>query len=143
MAKCPVLDMSLCNRHAGELKTCVLAGPVDCLKIIWVSLKAREVVKSIANEDRANAVRHFVWQAMLTYLLGEDVATSVGNAHEKGQDIDPNPRIRRDSMIDRHNNEVTRRWMSSSQIDLGGLSDPSAYLLDIGLNLVSQGKLKT
>jgi hypothetical protein len=51
-----------------------------------------------------NARRHFAWQACLTARHGENLASAVAEEQERGS------ARAADSAIDRHNNEVGRRY---------------------------------
>lgn len=48
-----------------------------------------------------NVIRHFMWQASLTFYFGARAAKGLGDAHEWGQ-------TGRDTHIDQHNNSVAR-----------------------------------
>lgn len=65
---------------------------------------------------RQNAVRHFVWQALLTARHGEAVATAVGEAQEQGS------ADTRDSEVDRANNGLGRAYGTAHADELARLS---------------------
>jgi hypothetical protein len=54
-----------------------------------------------------NALQHAIWQALLTYEYGDDVAKTIGDQHEKWQEFGNEDR-KRDCRADKHNNEVGR-----------------------------------
>lgn len=61
---------------------------------------------------RQNAVRHFVWQSLVTIRYGESVARSVADAQEAGS---PD---HLDSSVDRHNNAVAQAYAAAHRADL-------------------------
>ena len=63
---------------------------------------------------RQNAVRHFVWQALITARLGLPVARAVAEAQETGT---PNAA---DSQVDRHNNAVGQEYGAAHADELAG-----------------------
>ena len=64
---------------------------------------------------RQNAVRHFVWQALLSARHGEGVARGVADAQERGS-------VQlRDSAADRRNNAVGQAYGTMHARDLAGL----------------------
>ncbi|MGO4258383.1 DUF6973 domain-containing protein [Marmoricola sp. RAF53] len=65
---------------------------------------------------RQNAVRHFVWQAMVTARYGAEVARRVADAQESGT---PDAT---DSAVDVRNNAVARSYGSAHADELGSLS---------------------
>ncbi|MDR0971051.1 MAG: RHS repeat-associated core domain-containing protein, partial [Bacteroidales bacterium] len=63
--------------------------------------------------DQGNAIRHTLWEAMLTNELGEDHAKRVGNSHESNTKINLNQRQfgdieKADNMVDLLNNAIGR-----------------------------------
>jgi len=85
---------------------------------------------------RQNAVRHFVWQALLTARHGEDVAGAVAAAQERGS-VQP-----LDSATDRRNNAVGQEYGATRAGDLSP-SLPTAVheLLRVGLEKWHAGEL--
>lgn len=55
-----------------------------------------------------NAIRHFMWQASLTFSFGARAAKRLGDAHEWGES---GP----DTRIDQHNNSVARSYLCTSE----------------------------
>jgi RHS repeat-associated protein len=58
--------------------------------------------KSELNAENANAMRHCVWQTLISLRYGLDAAVEIGNIHERYEDINV------DSIVDRFNNQATR-----------------------------------
>ncbi|MEU9236117.1 DNRLRE domain-containing protein [Streptomyces subrutilus] len=57
-----------------------------------------------------NAVRHFMWQASLTFFYGARAAKRLGDAHEWGETC---TRSKCDTGKDQHNNWIARRFASN------------------------------
>jgi hypothetical protein len=112
-----------------------------CGQIAVITYKAVEAVKNTKNSKKKNAVRHFIWQAMLSYVVGPGVAEQVGNAHEFGQDIDPDLKVRADSAVDQHNNTVARKRAQNRPSPFNR-PDPWAYLRSVGFALLGRGELQ-
>jgi RHS repeat-associated protein len=75
--------------------------------------KAVEVEKDLrggkdGDDDYANAVKHCVWNCIMTIRLDFNAAATFANAHEQDPDNDCNFRTDSSSLMDRHNNEVGR-----------------------------------
>ena len=62
------------------------AGPVGATQVVLISAAATRVAASRGRGEpgRQNAVRHFVWQALITARLGLPVAQAVAEAQETG-----------------------------------------------------------
>lgn len=87
-----------------------------CPRIALVTLLAKDWTDGIKRAGRRNATRHFIWQALLTGLVGFNAAYDMGNAHEvQSTDI-------KDSATDYHNNIVGRSFAMSHS----GLFKPHA-----------------
>ncbi|GAB2807916.1 DUF6973 domain-containing protein [Streptomyces daliensis] len=69
----------------------------------WASKTAEEEADKNPNLDK-NAFRHAIWQAKLTYLMGEDKAKLWADAHEAYHPKSAHP----DHMADLVNNEYGR-----------------------------------
>ena len=87
---------------------------------------------------RQNAVRHFVWQALLAARYGDDVARAVARAQEAGS---PD---RADSSVDQHNNAVAQAYGRTHAEQLRGRSTPAVLsdLLAAGLEAFAAGELR-
>lgn len=90
------------------------AGPAAATEVVMDSALAfsSAVTGSPTQWRRQNAVRHFVWQALLTARHGEAVAAAVGEAQEQGS------ADARDSEVDRANNELGRAYGSAHAAEL-------------------------
>jgi len=86
---------------------------------------------------RQNAVRHFVWQALLTARHGLAVAEAVAEAQERGSTRPA------DSATDRHNNAVGQRYGAAHAHELSAMSLRVALadLLRAGLAAWAAGEL--
>ncbi|WP_146228929.1 hypothetical protein [Streptomyces sp. NWU339] len=61
---------------------------------------------------RNNAIRHFLWQASLTFLYGARAAKRLGDAHEWGEECPRRGRC--DTRTDQFNSRQARAFASSS-----------------------------
>jgi len=75
------------------------AGAVQVLRISEAALR-KSTAHGSGVPGRTNALRHFIWQAMLTARFDRSVAASIARAQEQGTPT------RHDSRIDDHNNAV-------------------------------------
>ena len=75
------------------------AGAVEVLRISEASLRT-STARGRGVPGRINALRHFIWQAMLTARFDRSVAASIAQAQERGT-----PTVR-DSRVDDHNNGI-------------------------------------
>lgn len=77
------------------------------------------LVSSVPNNLRsslANALRHVIWQALITAKYGADIANEAGNAHEENHNVDlntldfsgPNAESLADQTADLQNNVIGR-----------------------------------
>lgn len=115
------------------------AGPVESIRLLATSALVLFVVapRAAGVPGRQNAVRHFVWQAVLTARHGEQVAHAVAEAQEHGS-------VRGvDSAIDRRNNESGRAYGLAHADRLSAASEPAALrtLLHVGLSRWDAGEL--
>ena len=94
------------------------AGPGDAAQVVAISAAATTVATNRGRgvPGRQNAMRHFVWQALLTARHGVELARAVANAQEVGT-----PDLR-DSEVDRHNNRVGQEFGAAHAVDLAGIS---------------------
>ncbi|SEB28602.1 hypothetical protein SAMN04489844_0049 [Nocardioides exalbidus] len=78
---------------------------------------------------RTNAMRHFMWQAVLTARFGREAAAAIAAAQETGS---PN---RKDSTVDAHNNAVGQAHGEAHAAELasGSASAAVASLVPVAL----------
>ncbi|WP_280880315.1 RHS repeat-associated core domain-containing protein [Streptomyces pseudovenezuelae] len=99
-----------CGKACHEAKACWSLGYSNCLFVMYLSGILSWNIKG--NHGRRNAIRHFIWQASLTYFFGWNAAERIGNAHEWGEKCPRHGRC--DTKVDQHNNRVARIFESSS-----------------------------
>ena len=92
------------------------AGPVGATQVVLISGGATSVAarRGRGEPGRQNAVRHFVWQALITARLGLPVARAVAEAQERGT------ANAADSQVDQHNNAVGQEYGAAHADDLAG-----------------------
>jgi hypothetical protein len=112
------------------------AGAVEVLRISQAALSAA-ATHGRGVPGRSNALRHFMWQAVLTARFGADAARSIAAVQESGT---PN---RRDSYVDEHNNAAGQAYGSEHADDLAGLSPSEAMtsLVPVALAMWEAGEL--
>ncbi|MEU2618112.1 DNRLRE domain-containing protein [Streptomyces sp. NPDC007157] len=98
-----------CNKECHEFRACMSLGYSNCVFVTYLSGILSLNIKT--NKGRRNAVRHFIWQATLTYFFGATAAKRIGDAHEYGEKCTPR---HCDTGRDQHNNRVARIFESSS-----------------------------
>lgn len=103
-------------------------GAVQVLRISQAALQAA-AVHGRGVPGRTNAMRHFMWQALLTARFGVEAARTIASAQETGT---PN---RTDSRVDDHNNAVGQAYGTAHAADLtaGSTSDALALLVPVAL----------
>lgn len=115
------------------------ASPVQAAQVVAISAGATSVAtrRGRGVPGRQNAVRHFVWQALLTARHGVDLARAIAEAQEVGT---PD---RRDSEVDRHNNAAGQAYGARHAVDLAGLSMREACdrLAGVALEKWASGEL--
>ncbi|GAA3380740.1 hypothetical protein GCM10020367_69230 [Streptomyces sannanensis] len=94
------------KKKAIEARACASLGFNACRRATAISYIAASMT---GNGNRNNAIRHFIWQAALTFLLGHRAAVVLGNAHEWGEGG------RADSRIDQRNNTRARNFAISGR----------------------------
>lgn len=103
------------------------AGAVQVLRISEVALRT-STSRGRGVPGRANALRHFVWQALLTARFDRSVAASIARAQEEGSPS------RRDSRVDEHNNAVGQDYGEGDpSLASGSLTDAVDRLAVVGL----------
>lgn len=96
------------NRKEKEL--CAKSGS-RCQDVYWISRWAEGTANryfgraGFYNSQRREAMRHMVWQALLTWKYGADFARAWGNAHEWAPSGHRHPG---DSIRDQQNNSIGR-----------------------------------
>jgi RHS repeat-associated protein len=99
-----------CGKACHEAGACMSLGYSNCVFVMYLSGILSWNIKG--NHGRRNAVRHFIWQASLTYFFGAAAAKKIGNAHEWGERCPRHGRC--DTKVDQHNNRVARIFESNS-----------------------------
>ena len=115
------------------------AGPTGALEALRISEAALRTAAAEAAgvPGRQNAVRHFLWQALLTARLGPEVATALARAQESG-----GTRLR-DSEVDEHNNAVGQQHGAADAAELrdGSLGGAVQRLVPVALAKWDAGEL--
>lgn len=104
------------------------AGAFEVLRISEAALRAA-AAQGHGVPGRTNAMRHFMWQALLTARFGRPAAATIARAQEQGT-----PAVR-DSRTDEHNNGVGQQHGEEHAAELKGLStaDAMALLVPVAL----------
>ena len=104
------------------------AGTVDVLRISEAALRTA-ASQGRGVPGRTNALRHFMWQAVLTARFGVDAARTIADAQEAGT---PNTK---DSTIDAHNNAVGQEYGAAHERELrmGSPSEVMTMLVPVAL----------
>ena len=104
------------------------SGAVEALLVSQASLRAA-ATHGRGVPGRVNAMRHFMWQAVLTARFGIDVARTLAIAQEAGT---PH---HRDSSVDAHNNAAGQAYGVThvSDLTVGSPSDACALLVPVAL----------
>lgn len=89
-------------------------GPSGGLEVLRISQAALQAAAAHGRgvPGRTNAMRHFMWQAVLTARFGADVARSIAAAQEAGSPT------RSDSGVDAQNNAVGQAYGAEHAADL-------------------------
>ena len=98
------------------------AGAFEVLRISEAALRAA-AAQGRGVPGRTNAMRHFMWQAVLTARFGRSAAATIARAQEQGT-----PEAR-DSRIDEHNNGVGQQHGLAHAEELKTLSTADAMSL--------------
>ena len=114
-------------------------GPSGAAEVLLIS---RAALASAARHGRGvpgrtNAMRHFMWQAVLTARFGVEAARQVASAQEAGTPS------RRDSRVDEHNNAVGQSYGTAHASELDRLSPSEAMtaLVPVALAMWESGEL--
>ncbi|WP_420717809.1 DNRLRE domain-containing protein [Streptomyces sp. XY152] len=97
------------KKKAIEAKACMSLGYRNCVVASTISGMA---LRMTGRGRRNNAIRHFMWQASLTFLYGARAAKRLGDAHEWGEKCPRRGRC--DTRTDQFNNRQARAFASSS-----------------------------
>ena len=106
-------------------------GPAGTVEVLRISEAA---LRTAAGEGRGvpgrtNALRHFMWQAVLTARFGLDVASTLAAAQEAGT---PNSK---DSTVDEHNNVAGQTYGAAhaDELKVGSPSEVTTMLMPVAL----------
>ena len=104
------------------------SGGVEVLRISQAALQAA-AAHGRGVPGRTNAMRHFMWQAVLTARFGIDAAQAIAVAQEAGTPT------RRDSSADQQNNAVGQAYGAAHVDDLtaGSASTAMSVLVPVAL----------
>jgi hypothetical protein len=115
------------------------AGPDGAFEVLRVSHAATRVATQHGSgvPGRANAVRHFLWQALVTARVGAVTARAVAAAQEAGS------QRRRDTEVDEHNNAVGQQYGAAHADELraGPALDAARRLAPTALQKWDAGEL--
>ncbi len=115
--------------YAAALKAGL--GPTGAVEVLRISQAALAAAAKHGRgvPGRTNAMRHFMWQAVLTARFGVDAARTIAAAQEVGS---PN---RRDSGVDAHNNSVGQDYgaANASELAAGSPTDAMTALVPVAL----------
>lgn len=104
------------------------AGAVQVLRISEASLRT-STARGSGVPGRTNALRHFIWQAMLTARFDRAVAASIARSQEQGT---PSAR---DSRVDDHNNAVGQAYGEEHPtLARGSIAEAVDRLAAVGLD---------
>lgn len=105
------------RRHAVTAATCAAMGAVKCAAVGYAVRVATEFGNRVADgsafENRANAIRHFVFVGLMYATVGWFYAKKIADAHELGLSQHGTTEEKRDSVRDRINNDLTFKYMFS------------------------------
>lgn len=114
-------------------------GPAGTVTVLRISEAAarKATTHGRGQPGRMNAMRHFIWQALITAHFGHAVAVQIGHAQEVGT-----PNLR-DSEVDQHNNLVGQEYGAANGAELtaGSIADASALLVPVALAKWNSGEL--
>ena len=106
-------------------------GPASTVEVLRISEAALRAAagKGRGVPGRTNALRHFMWQAVLTARFGVDAARTLAAAQESGT-----PR-RKDSAVDEHNNAVGQDYGAAhaAELKMGSPSEVMTLLAPVAL----------
>ena len=111
-------------------------GAVEVLRISEAALRTA-AAQAGGVPGRTNAVRHFLWQAVLTARLGRETAAEVALSQETGTTRYS------DSLVDHHNNVVGQTYGAAHAAELreGSVSAAVESLVPVALEKWDAGEL--
>lgn len=103
----PVNQQDLDGRMSNSWRKKIIEGQA-CTTLGWrgcalASAISGALLATFRKGRENNAIRHFMWQASLTFYFGARAAKRLGDPHEWGQ-------TGLDTEIDQHNNRVARSF---------------------------------
>ena len=110
--------------------------------VALVTVHALNLTKKYKNSEAKNAIRHFLWVAGLSLVMGRDHARSIAAAHESG--LLNFAETRADSRRDRANNAFTLTWMKNRygnrRVAISGVYSYMLSLRKTAERLFNEGK---
>ncbi|MER6950427.1 RHS repeat-associated core domain-containing protein [Nonomuraea sp. NPDC000554] len=103
-------EWAWCKKNKSE---CGEAASISLEVTIYLKGKGRNRKWQYGEE---NAVRHFLWQASLAYMISQKAAVEFGDAHEKGEKCKDEKEC--DTQADAYNNSVARLWAKNHKEQL-------------------------
>ena len=124
LAVTTVPRLAIAARSAG-------LGGRDVVRVLWISEGAWRIAaaRGAGVPGRRNALRHFLWQTLLTAHFGRGVAASIADAQEEGT------ANLRDSRVDQHNNLVGQAYgeANAAALTRTSRSDALGVLVPVAL----------
>jgi hypothetical protein len=106
-------------------------GPSGAFEVLRISEAALRTAAAQGRgvPGRVNALRHFMWQAVITARFGIDVARAIATAQEVGTPS------HQDSSVDMHNNAAGQAYGAAHAADLqvGSTSEVMTMLVPVAL----------
>ena len=114
-------------------------GPAATVEALRISEAALRTAASHGRGEpgRTNAMRHFMWQAVLTARFGLDAARTLAAAQEAGTPA------RKDSVVDEHNNAVGQAYGAAhaDELQVGSPTEVVTMLVPVALEKWSADEL--
>lgn len=111
------------------------AGAVQVLRISEAALRT-STARGRGVPGRSNALRHFVWQALLTARFDRSVAVSIARSQER------NSPTARDSQVDEHNNAAGQDFGDgNASLASGSITEAVERAAAVGLEKWEAGEL--
>ena len=106
-------------------------GPASTVEVLRISEAALRTAAAEGRgvPGRTNALRHFMWQAVLTARFGLGAARTLAAAQEAGTPS------RKDSAVDEHNNAAGQTYGAehADELKMGSPSEVMALLVPVAL----------